>query len=233
MEREAGTGWEMYCARAEDILPVLAPVYSLLLTDPPYGQNFVSGYSARPFEGDTAAERAAVYKVLSLACSRFARACQHLYVFGEWDLAQVSSVFKQATLIWDKDRPGMGDLDEPWGTSWEPVQFAVGHKTTRTRSEALLRKRRGTVLRHVPVTGTRASRHPTEKPVPLLRELLEMSSAFGDSVLDPYAGSGSTGVAAMLEGRRFTGIEVMPGHFATAVARLRKAEAVVTGTRGL
>lgn len=233
MEKESGLGWEMYCGRAEDVLPDLGAIYTLLLTDPPYGKGFVSGYVSRPIEGDTAAAREEVYHVLSVACSRFARACQHLYVFGEWDLTQVRSVFKQATLIWDKGQPGMGDLDESWGGSYEPVQFAVGHKTSRSRSEGPLRKRRGTVLRHVPVTGTRASRHPTEKPVPLLRELTEMSSTYGDFVLDPYAGSGSTGVAALLEGRQFTGIEVNPRYFALSVARLRAAEAALAACQGL
>ena len=49
--------------------------------------------------------------------------------------------------------------------------------------------------------------HPTQKPVPLLRRLIRTSSRPGEVVLDPFCGSGSCGVAAMAEGRRFIGID--------------------------
>jgi site-specific DNA-methyltransferase (adenine-specific) len=55
-------------------------------------------------------------------------------------------------------------------------------------------------------TGNRA--HPTEKAVAILRPLVEAFSRPGDLVLDPFAGSGSTAVAATLSGRRYVGIEL-------------------------
>lgn len=51
-------------------------------------------------------------------------------------------------------------------------------------------------------------RHSVAKPVPLLRYLIRTYSNPGDLVLDPCAGSGSTGEAALLEGRKFTGFEI-------------------------
>jgi site-specific DNA-methyltransferase (adenine-specific) len=72
-----------------------------------------------------------------------------------------------------------------------------------------------------------------EKPVSLLRELVEMSSTFGDLVLDPYMGSGSTGVAALLEGRRFVGIEKEASWFDIACMRLVAAEAAWLAQGGL
>jgi len=233
MIMRAGRLWTAYLGKAEDALLQVEPEVILLLTDPPYGIGYSSGYRPQPMTGDDEAGRESVYAVLSLAVSKFARATQHLYVFGDWDLTKVKSVYKSAELVWDKIGPVMGDLGIPWSGSYEHIQFAVGHKTARGRSEALMRKRRGSVLRHYAVTGTRASRHPVEKPVPLLRELIEMSSAWGDLVLDPYMGCGSTGVAAILEGRRFIGVECEPGWFATSCSRLAAAESIVLAQEGL
>lgn len=55
--------------------------------------------------------------------------------------------------------------------------------------------------------------HPTQKPVALLEHLLGIFSNAGDLVLDPFAGSGSTGVACAQLGRRFIGIEMHDGYF--------------------
>jgi len=65
--------------------------------------------------------------------------------------------------------------------------------------------------------------HPTEKPVFVMAEYILNSSQPGDMVLDPFAGSGTTGVAAIQTGRRFTGIEIDEGYFEIACARLRQA----------
>lgn len=66
-------------------------------------------------------------------------------------------------------------------------------------------------------------RHPNEKPESLLEKLVLLTSNEDDLVVDPFMGSGTTGVAALRLGRRFVGIEKDPKFFATAVARLREA----------
>jgi len=70
--------------------------------------------------------------------------------------------------------------------------------------------------------GKNARVHPTQKPVPLMRYLIRTYTNNGETVLDPFMGSGSTGVAAIIEGRRFIGIERDPVHYATAVERIRR-----------
>lgn len=65
--------------------------------------------------------------------------------------------------------------------------------------------------------------HPTEKPVPLMAEYIRNSSQPGQIVLDPFMGSGTTGVAALQLGRRFVGIEIDPGFFAMACDRIAAA----------
>lgn len=69
--------------------------------------------------------------------------------------------------------------------------------------------------------------HPTQKPVPLMLELVELFTDPGETILDPFAGSGTTGVAALRLGRKFAGAEMDASYYAIARERLT-AEA--TGT---
>jgi DNA modification methylase len=65
-----------------------------------------------------------------------------------------------------------------------------------------------------------ANPHPTVKPLALMRWLVGLACPPGGLVLDPFCGSGSTGAAALLEGRRFLGIELDPGYARVARARI-------------
>ena len=66
--------------------------------------------------------------------------------------------------------------------------------------------------------------HPTQKPVALMRWIIEQVTRPGDTVCDPYMGSGSTGVAAILSGRNFIGIELDPTYYAIAEKRIANAQ---------
>jgi DNA modification methylase len=64
-------------------------------------------------------------------------------------------------------------------------------------------------------------RHPTQKPLRLMRWCIEQSRVpVGATILDPYMGSGSTGVAAVQMGRGFVGIEIDPRYFDIACRRI-------------
>lgn len=67
--------------------------------------------------------------------------------------------------------------------------------------------------------------HVCQKPVELLRRLVRVSSNPGDVVLDCFMGSGSTGCAALREGRDFIGIELDAGFFAAAKKRIEEEAA--------
>lgn len=192
----------------------------LLLTDPPYGVSWSSGLGQM---GGIVGDDGSLDVV---ACVREAAETllsgRHMYVFGPADLTKVT-VGATAELVWDKGKFGLGDLSIPWGPSHERIGFGVWVKY---RSQAdvggmAARLRRGSVL-HFPKqnNGRGAQTHPTEKPVQLLRYLIEASSTFGEVVLDPFAGSGSTLVAARVEGRRAIGIEIEERFCEVAANRL-------------
>lgn len=70
----------------------------------------------------------------------------------------------------------------------------------------------------------RANHHPTVKPTDLMRYLCRLITPRGGLVLDPFAGSGSTGCAALMEGFQFVGIELDPEYAAIAEARIRAVQ---------
>lgn len=79
------------------------------------------------------------------------------------------------------------------------------------------------VFTHLTNSPDRHGEHPTEKPISLMMEIVEKFTNLGDLILDPFMGSGSTGVAAVRLGRRFIGIEQDPKYFAIAEERISDA----------
>lgn len=74
------------------------------------------------------------------------------------------------------------------------------------------------------VSGGEKVDHPTQKPVKLIRHLINLFSIEGDTILDPFMGSGTTGVACVQTGRNFIGIEIDPTYFAIAEKRIADAQ---------
>ena len=66
--------------------------------------------------------------------------------------------------------------------------------------------------------------HPTQKPVALMAALIGQYTQPGATVLDPFMGSGTTGVACVQTGRNFIGIEIDPGYAEIARQRIEKAQ---------
>ncbi len=215
-------GITIYHGDCRDILPTLGPV-DLVLTDPPYGVSYVSNARRSGFDqiiGDASQDVALAGIRGCLLCLRNNR---HLYIFGRYDFSHLP-VTKTAELIWDKTTPSKGDMASTYGQSHEYIQFTtfVPSQANRARGDGRLaaRLRRGSVLRHPRLNSRAVNRHPTEKPVSLLRELIEASSLLGETILDPFMGVGSTLIAAQLEGRRAIGIEIEERYCEIAAKRL-------------
>lgn len=217
----------LYHGDCRDILPDLEPA-DLLVTDPPYGVNFRSNRRGDRFDfiaedDDPTGMASLVGEAIRSNLKRY----RHAYVFGPLDfgpLVAAGVVQDSVELIWDKQMLGMGDLSIPWASQHEAIQFlvAVKSKANVKKGEGRLaaRLRRGSILSHQRPNSVGAKNHPTEKPVNLLRELIESSSCFGEMVLDPFVGSGSTLVAAKLEGRKAVGIEIDERYCEVAARRL-------------
>jgi len=182
----------------------------VLLTDPPYGMNYVSNSSkygkTDPIEGD-----------LSTTLRDGALAAwgdRPSLVFGTWRLPKPATT--RHVLIWDKgESPGMGDLSIPWGLSFEEVYVAGAGWIVPTTS-----KRLPNVLRYNTVPAAAMERaHPTPKPLALIHHLIERCPPLAD-VVDPFMGSGTTLRAAKNLGRRSIGIEIDERYCEIAAKRL-------------
>lgn len=196
----------------------------LIVTDPPYGQEFVSGRSNGKWGmlfGDD--DKEGVEAALSHALKGLRRG-RHVYIFsGRLDLSSLP-LCGITELVWDKETIGMGDLSSPWGPQHETIVFATYEISKANREKGYgnlsARLRKGSVLRSVRAISGAVKHHPTEKPVDILRQLIESSSVMGETVYDPFAGSGSTLIAALLEGRNAVGCEIDERYCETAAKRL-------------
>lgn len=80
------------------------------------------------------------------------------------------------------------------------------------------------VYTHLVNNQERTGRHPTEKPRRLMSEIIADFTNVGQTILDPFMGSGTTGVAAVIAGRKFIGMEQNEAYFQLACERLDKAQ---------
>lgn len=80
------------------------------------------------------------------------------------------------------------------------------------------------VYTHLVNNPERTGKHPTEKPRRLMSEIIADFTNPGETILDPFMGSGTTGVAAVMAGRRFIGIEQKAEYFDLACKRLEDAQ---------
>ncbi|MEV4041495.1 DNA methyltransferase [Streptomyces sp. NPDC049744] len=228
------------CRDAEVIAQVPAG-YGLLATDPPYGvayrSNFGSNFAQIAGDDgsvdwpDVLAEWVGPEGTDSRGTNpRGLANARHVYVFGYAPEQLEGPLRLGATVecVWDKQMTGMGDLSLPWGPEHERITFGVHikYKSNRQRGAGRLsaRLRRGSVLRYPRPNSSAVTRHSNEKPVPLMADMIESSTVRGDLVVDPCAGSGSTGVAAVLEGRRCFLVEVDQRSAELCVDRVQRAE---------
>ena len=138
-------------------------------------------------------------------------------------------------IIWQKPNPPPNLGRRCFTHSTETVLWATkaekGSKHRHTFNYALMREENGgrqmkTVWTIPPPSKDEKQygKHPTQKPVSLIERCIRASTNPGDIVFDPFAGSGTTGVAALALGRRFLGAELSNEYSALARSRLRLAD---------
>jgi DNA modification methylase len=197
-----------------------------VITDPPYGVAYqhhccrspaggwiskwgeIAGDRRRDWADDVWRELARVLKPDSYAVPFFGwpRADELWAIWRRHRLRLLSRV------VWVKER-WMGLGHHTRGQHEQCMVLGKGRPRPQSRS-----------FRDVRIHGVEHGLHATQKPVGLMRDLVGQFSAPGDVVLDPFMGSGSTGLAAAELGRRFIGIELDRTYFATARKRFRLLE---------
>lgn len=208
-----------------DVLACVEPrTVDMLLTDPPYGMAFESGWTAAKLTVKSDGVRQGVRVVRSALNDLQAtfHPDMHALVFCHWEswpdfydnLCHLFSV--RNALVWSKSGGGMGDLRHEYAKDYEIILFgACG------RGRELAGQRVGAVLNHKRVSASERD-VPFQKPVGLLAELIERHAPPGGLVLDPFVGSGSTLVAALETGRHAIGVELDAERAEIARARLER-----------
>jgi site-specific DNA-methyltransferase (adenine-specific) len=202
--------WTSPCGRAElwlgDCLSVMADMSAgsvdAVVTDPPYGMAFQSNYRAVSHERIKNDDNRDLFL---WACQIPAR--HSLYVFCRWDALSVAPRPKSC-ITWVKNNWSMGDLLHEHARQTEVALFYPG-------PAHFFPCGRPTDVIESPRTGN--GFHPTEKPVYLMEQIIQWTDGV---VIDPFMGSGTTGVAAIRLGRRFIGIEIEPKYFDIARRRI-------------
>ena len=190
-----------------EVMPHLEKV-DAVVTDPPYGigENDRKVASRRKlaepkYYGSFCWDEKPASSEQIGMCLRAAR--QHIIWGGNYFELPPSSCW----LVWDKQNTGdFADCELAW------TSFNKAVRRIYWRWNGMIRK------------GDDIREHPTQKPVGVMEWCLSHAPD-AHTILDPFMGSGTTGVACVKMGRRFIGIELDEGYFNVACERIRKAYA--------
>ncbi|AKQ66512.1 Adenine-specific methyltransferase [Myxococcus hansupus] len=209
----------------DQLLGLPSESVDLMLTGPPYGMAYEGrGQRAAAIRADGSRQGMRVLRQALTAAGPSLAADAHALVFCHWSSwpdftdAVAAHLKMKGALIWWKNRGGVGDCTGSYAPDYEVLLHAVGGKR-----RPLVGKRMVAVLAGFAPVPPPKRLHPTEKPVSLLRLLIERSCPAGGLVLDPFAGSGSTLVAAQQLGRRAVGVELEERYCEAAARRLEQA----------
>ncbi len=215
----AATGFTLEVGDAVELLEAYqGEPFQCVVTDPPYGISVhnTRRQSADYKDGDVVEMLRAAFLALESKCAPDA----HLYVFSGYTNAHVFKGLlaerfevQDNPIIWHKGNHTMCDFAQWYPNRHEYIWFCKMPEGKRRRLARCV----ADVISH---PSDRETTHSAEKPVGLLSTLIEQSTVPGDVVADPFAGAGSTGVAALKAGRGFVGFELESRYADVARARL-------------
>jgi len=191
-----------------------------LITDPPYGVDIQFGaydnQLSRKIENDGNIDDALLLlDTMLLEVKSKLKDNAHIYIFCNWKIypqfnAIISKHFQIKNLIiWDKLFMGMGDLKGNYSSSYEMIVFAGGNREFLTRPKNIIQCRFNDIRFH-----------NTQKPVNLIKQLIENSTNVNETIFDPFLGSGSTVIAANQLKRNFIGCEIDEQNYKITLKRL-------------
>ena len=192
----------------------------LIIADPPYGIAYHSNYHKernphKPMTNDWDFDPSIFFDASALAMKDGGA----MYVFTRWDvyplwMSWVQKPLKVKNLIvWKKDNWSAGDLKGDFGNQYECIMFI-------TKGRHLLRGHRWSNVWEYSRIPSKKLRHPAEKPVDMVRRMVESSSDEGDLVVDPFCGSGTIGEAAKMCDRDFLMGDIDPNMIRMSCGRL-------------
>ena len=190
----------------------------LVLTDPPYGISYQSSWTSdksKPISSDWNFQIAP----LMTEISRVLKPDRAAYIFTRWDVYPIwvsalpANLQMKNLIIWNKNNHTSGDLTGNFGFKYECIMFL-------TKGKPVLQSTRYPNVWDFSRVSHAKSLHPSEKPVPLLQRCIESSTSEGDSIIDPYCGSGTTGLAAKSIGRNAYLSDIDPSYVNISRKRL-------------
>lgn len=200
-----------------------------VITDPPYGINLDVGQTKRDSHhpviySDNTYDIMDLTTLVIKEAYRLLKDNTHAYFW--FDIKAYPKIIRMLTdagfsvepmpLIWTKPGPGQTNHpDSRWGSGYETAFFC------RKGNRPLLKQGQSNVLPYDPVPAAQKI-HPVEKPVALIRQLIESSTAPGEIIADFFGGSGSTAEAALQLNRNFRICEKDPAFHAGIIERLQK-----------
>ena len=207
----------LYLGDCMDILPTL-PKVDAVITDPPFDAKTHAGADPEFSEIDFLP----LLDVAGLASSLVNASDGWVIAFCAFE--QLAAYRDGAGTSWI--RAGIWDKvsNMPQMTGDRPAQggegIAIMHRPGRKKWNG---GGKAAIWRYLVERGEK--QHPTQKPLMLIRELVELFTQPENMILDPFMGGGTTGVAALQLGRKFIGIESEPKYFDIACKRIEQAAA--------
>jgi DNA modification methylase len=201
----------LYCGDCREIAPTLERP-AAVISDPPYGQNY-KGSGSGGYPHSRIKDHGVFGDDVPFDPSWMLGFAPALLLWGAHKFAD--RLPSGGWCVWDK-RPGGVTLTQADGeAAW----------TNQHTSLRIFRMMWGGYVPPAQPEFAEGRQHPTQKPVALMRWCIEQAKVpAGGVILDPYMGSGSTGVAAVEMRHPFIGIEIDPRYFDTACRRVERAQ---------
>jgi site-specific DNA-methyltransferase (adenine-specific) len=207
-----------------EVLPTLGRV-DAVITDPPYGAVTHAGARTR-IGANGSAENVASIDFASVTEAQFIADLDALVSISrrwvlmtcEWRYVSAVEASRDYFVrfgVWTKPNGAPQFTGDRPATGWEAVLICHTPEQRKWWN--------GGGSRAVWNIPTQTGHHPTQKPIALLRDWVRDFTDHGETILDPFMGSGTTGVAALQLGRKFIGIELDPGYFDIACKRIEQA----------
>lgn len=147
--------------------------------------------------------------------------CSYLYISFLAEKLKENCIDVKDILIWKKSNPMPRNINRRYVQDMEFAIWGVKKDGKWTFNKPDNKPYLRSVFETSTVSGNERTAHPTQKSLELMKQIIKIHTNPNDVILDPFMGSGTTGVAALSENRKFIGIEVNPEYFEIATKRIK------------